>query len=331
MKAIVWTKYGPPDGLQLKDVAKPTPKDHEVLIRIYATTVTAGDCQLRSLRLPLALRLPIRIYMGLIRPRNMILGQELAGEIEAIGKEVTRFRTGDQVVAWTGFKLGAYAEYTCLPEDGVLFIKPSTLTYEEAAALPVGGLEAVSFMRKGHIQSGEKVLIYGTGGSIGTFAIQLAKYFGADVTGVDSTRKLDMLRSLGADQVIDYTQEDFTKNGETYDVIFDVVGKSSFSRSIRSLKHNGRYLLGNPRLSQRVQGRWTSRRSSKKVIPWAARTASEYTEDIKFLKELIEAGKIQSVIDRCYPLEQTAEAHRYVDTGQKKGNVVITVAQIHTT
>ena len=331
MKAMVLTKFGPPDVLQLQEVAKPAPKDHEVLIRIYATTVTAGDCQLRSLKLPIWLRLPIQIYVGYIRRGNMIIGQELAGEIEAVGKEVTRFRQGDQVFAWTGLGLGAYAEYKCLPEDGVLAIKPATMTYEEAAALPVGGLEAVYFLRRGNIQSGQKVLIHGAGGSIGTFAIQLAKYFGADVTGVDSTGKLDMLRSIGADQVIDYTQADFTKNGETYDVIFDVVGKSSFSRSIRSLTHNGRYLLGNPRLSQRIRGRWTSRRSSKKVIPWKARAASEYIEDINFLKELIEAGKIQSVIDRCYPFEQTAEAHRYVDTGHKKGNVVITVAQTHTT
>ncbi len=331
MKAIVLTKFGPPDGLQLKEVAKPTPKDHEVLIRIYATTVTAGDCELRSLKFPIWLQLPLRIYVGLIRPRPMILGQELAGEIEAVGKDVKRFRKGDQVFAWTGLGLGAYAEYKCLPEDGVLAIKPATLTYEQAAVLAVGGLDAVYFLRRGHIQSGHKVLINGAGGSIGAFAIQLAKYFGADVTAVDSTGKLDMLRSIGADHVIDYTQEDFTKSGETYEVIFDVIGKSSFSRSVRLLTHNGRYLLGNARLSQRVRGRWISRRSSKQVIPWKARTASEYTEDINFLKELIEAGKIQSVIDRCYPFEQTAEAHRYVDTGHKKGNVVITVAQTHTT
>ncbi len=328
MKAIVYTQYGPPDVLQLKEVAKPTPRDHEVLIRIDATTVTAADCELRSLKLPIWLRLPIRIYLGLIRPRNKILGQELAGEIEAVGKDVTRFRQGDQVFAWTGLGLGAYAEYTCLPEKGMLAIKPATMTYEEAAAVPLGGLNALHFLRKGNVQSGEKILICGAGGSIGTFAVQLARYIGAEVTAVDSTGKLDMLRSIGADQVIDYTQADFTKNGETYDVIFDVVGKSSFSRSIRSLKHNGRYLLGNPRLSQMVRGRWISRRSSKKVIVGAA---SEKTEDLLILKELIEAGKIQSVIDRRYPLEHIAEAHRYVDTGHKKGNVVITVAHTHTT
>jgi NADPH:quinone reductase-like Zn-dependent oxidoreductase len=331
MKAIVCTKFGPPDVLQLQEVAKPALKDNEVLIRIYATTVTAGDCELRSLKVPLAFRLPLRIYMGLIRPGPMILGQELAGEIEAVGKDVKRFRKGDQVFGWSGLGLGAYAEYKCLPEDGVLAIKPATISYEEAAVLAVGGLDAVHFMRKGNIQSGQKVLINGAGGSIGTFAVQLAKYFGAEVTAVDSTGKLDMLRSIGADQVIDYMQADFTKSGETYDMIFDVVGKSSFTRSVRSLTHNGRYLLGNSRLSQMVRGQWTSRRSSKKVILWKARTASEYTEDFKFLTELIEAGKIQSVIDRCYPLEQTAEAHRYVDTEQKKGNVVITVEQNNNT
>ena len=330
MKAIVWTKFGPPEVLQLQEVAKPVPSDQEVLIRIYATTVTAGDCQLRSLQLPLAYRLPILIGVGLfrrIRPRPFILGQEVAGEIEAVGKEVTRFKKGDQVVAWTGLGLGGYAEYTCMPEKGIMAIKPSKLTYEEAAPLPVGGLEAVYFLRKGTIRSGEKVLINGAGGSIGTFAIQLARYFGAEVTAVDSTGKLDMLRSIGADHVIDYTQEDFTKSGETYDVIFDVIGKSSFSRSIRLLTLNGRYLLSNPPLSQMVRGRWASRSSGKQVIPWKSRTASETTEDVIFLTELIEAGKIHSVIDRCYPLEQAAEAHRYVDTGHKKGNVVITMDQ----
>jgi NADPH:quinone reductase-like Zn-dependent oxidoreductase len=325
MKAIVLTKFGPPDVLRLKEVAIPAPRDDEVLIRIYATTVTAGDGELRGLKVPIAFRLPIRIVAGLIRPRNFILGQELAGEIEAAGKDVTRFRQGDQVFGWTGFRMGAYAEYKCLPEKGVLAIKPSKITYEEAATLSVGGLEAVHFIRKGSIRRGQKVLIIGAGGSIGTFAIQLARYFGAEVTAVDSTGKLDMLRSIGADRVIDYTREDFTKGGGTYDVILDVAGKSSFSRSVRLLTPNGRYLMANPRLSHRVRGRWTSMRSSKKVIAWTARTASEYAEDINFLKELIEAGKIKPVIDRCYPLEQTAEAHRYVDAGQKKGNIVIRV------
>ena len=325
MKAVVLTKFGRPEGLQLQEVAKPAPKDNEVLIRIYATTVTAADCELRGLKAPLALRLPLRIYLGRIRPGPLILGQEVAGEIEAIGKEVTRFRPGDQVIGWTGLGLGTYAEYACLPEKGVLAIKPSTITYEQAAPLSIGGLDAVFFLRRGHIQRGHKVLINGARGSIGTFAVQIAKSLGAEVTAVDSIEKLDMLRSLGADHVIDYTQEDFTKNGETYDVIFDVVGKSSFTRSLQSLKHNGRYLLDNARFSQQMRGHWTSNRSSKQVILWAARSASEYAEDFKFLTELIEAGKIESAIDRCYPLEQVAEAHRYVDTGQKKGHVVVTV------
>jgi NADPH:quinone reductase-like Zn-dependent oxidoreductase len=324
MKAMVLTKFGPPDVLQLREVAKPVPKDHEVLVRIHATTVTAGDCQLRGL--PLVLRLPARIIVGLLRSRPIIIGQELAGEIEATGKEVTRFQKGDQVFAWTGLRLGAYAEYKCLPEDGVMAIKPTNMTYEEAATLPVGGLEAVYFLRKGRIRQGEKVLINGAGGTIGTFAVQLAKYFGAEVTAVDSTGKLDMLRSLGADHVIDYTREDFTKRGETYDVIFDVIGKSSYARCVRSLKPSGRYLLGNPRPFQKARGRWTARRSSISVIPWTSRSASEYAEDIGFLKELVAAGKIQPTIDRHYPLEALAEAHRYVDTGQKKGNVVITVS-----
>jgi NADPH:quinone reductase-like Zn-dependent oxidoreductase len=327
MKAIVWTKYGPPDVLQLKEVEKPTPKDNEVLIRIYATTVTAGDCEQRSLKLPIWHALPMRAYVGLNRPKRItILGMELAGEIESVGKDVKLFREGDQVFAATGFAgMGACAEYICLPEEpeeGALASKPANMTYEEAAAVPVGGLEALHFLRQGNIQRGQKVLINGAGGTIGTFAVQLAKYFGAEVTGVDSTGKLDMLRSIGADQVIDYTQEDFTKSGESYDFILDVVSKSPFSGSIRSLKQNGCYLIANPGLSQMVRGRWTSMTSSKKVIFGAAYPK---TEDLLFLKELIESGKLKSVIDRRYPLEQTAEAHRYVETGHKKGNVVITV------
>ncbi|GAG97495.1 unnamed protein product, partial [marine sediment metagenome] len=268
------------------------------------TTVTAGDCELRSLKFPLLLQLLMRIGFGFRGPRKKILGQELAGEIEAVGKDVKLFKKGDQVFAATGFSMGAYAEFICLPEEpkemeGLLAIKPANMTYEEAAAVPTGGLNALHFLRKGNIRSGQKVLINGSGGSIGTFAVQLAKYFGAEVTGVDSTGKLDMLRSIGADQVIDYTQEDFTKSGQTYDVIFDIVGKSSFSGCMRSLKKEGIYLSANPGLSQMVRGQWTSKTSSKKVI---VGTASYKTEDLIFLKELIEVGKIKSVIDRRYSL-----------------------------
>ena len=322
MKAIVCTKYGPPEVLQLQELEKPTPKDNEILVKVYAATVTAGDCEMRSLKFPLWLQLLMRIGFGFRGPRKKIIGQELAGEIESVGKDVKLFKKGDQVFGSTGFGFGAYAEYNCLPEEGVLAIKPANMTYEEAAAVPVGGLNALHFLRKGNIQSGQKVLINGAGGSIGTIAVQLAKSFEAEVTGVDSTRKLDMLRSIGADQVIDYTKEDFTKSGKTYDIVFDIVGKSSFSGCIRSLKKKGIYLLGNPSLSKIVRGRWTSMTSRKKVI---SGPASYKTEDLIFLKELIEAGKIKSVIDRHYPLEQTAEAHSYVETGHKKGNVVITL------
>ena len=324
MKAIICTRYGPPEVLELREVEKPIPKDNEVLIRIHAATVTKGDCELRSLNLPLLWKLILRIGFGIRAPRKKILGQELAGEIESVGNAVTMFKKGDQVFANTGLHLGAYAEYDCLPEKGLIATKPANMTYEEAAAVPVGGLHALQYLRKANIQGGQNVLINGAGGSIGTVAAQLANYYGAEVTGVDGAAKLEMLRSIGADHVIDYTQEDFTTNGETYDVIFDVVGKSSFPRSLPSLKPDGRYLLANPGLSQMVRGRWTSRRSSKQVIIGAA---SEKTEDLKFLKELIEVGKIKPVIDRRYPLEQIAEAPRYVDTGHKKGNVVITVEQ----
>jgi NADPH:quinone reductase-like Zn-dependent oxidoreductase len=326
MKAIVMTRFGPPDVLQLKEVEKPVPKDNEVLVKIHATTVFAGDCEIRGLKVPVELRLPIWLYMSLLRPKPVILGQELAGEIEAVGKAVTQFKAGDPIFATTSIGLGAYAEYKCMPAEpgvmgGTLAIKPANLTYGEAATIPVGGLEALHFVRTLNIQRGEKVLINGAGGSIGTMVIQLAKGRGAEVTAVDSTEKLEMLRSIGADRVVDYTQEDFTRSGRTYDVIIDVVGKSSFSGSIRALKENGRYFLGNPGLSQRLRARLTST-GSKKVMQG---TGSQRAEDLVFLKDLIEAGQLKPVIDRRYRLEQMAEAHRYVDQGHKKGNIIVTV------
>ncbi len=334
MKAIVWTKYGSADGLQLREVAKPTPKDNEVLIKIHAATASTPDTELRRLKLPLLFAIPLRLYIGVVRPtRIRILGTEFAGEIESAGKDVTLYKPRDQVFGYTGLAMGTYAEYMCLAEKssgiaGVLAKKPVNMTYEEAAAVPFGGLEALHSLGKIDIQRGQKVLIVGAGGSIGTWTLQLAKHYGAEVTGVDHTEKLEMLRSIGADHVIDYTQEDFTKNGKSYDVIFDTIGKSPFSGSLRSLNENGTYLNANPGLFGGLRWRWASKRSSKKVIPW---TAGYTTDNLLALKELIEAGNIRSVIDRRYPLEQIAEAHRYVDAGHKKGNVVITVEHDHKT
>ena len=327
MQAVVWTRYGPPDVLELRELEKPTPKEDEVLIRIHATTVTAGDCEMRSLRFPIYLRLAMRLWRGVLRPRkNSIMGTELAGEIEAVGQGVRRFGAGDQVFGSAGMGFGTNAEYICLPAEpgemeGTLAEKPANMTYEEAATVPFGGRDALHFLRQGNIQGGQKILINGAGGSIGTFAVQLAKHSGAEVTAVDSTPKLDMLRSIGADHVVDYTREDFTANGKIYDVIFDVVGKMSLSRSKRSVKQDGTYLLANP-TKQMGQALWTRMTSSITVIMG---TASATTADLVYLKELVEAGRIKTVIDRCYPLEQIAEAHRYVETGQKQGNVVITM------
>ncbi|XHX77033.1 MAG: NAD(P)-dependent alcohol dehydrogenase [Stenomitos frigidus ULC029] len=322
MKAIVCTEYGSPDVMQLREVEKPTPKENELLIKIHATTVTSADLRIRK-----ADPFPIRFFYGFIRPKNnTILGSELAGKIEAVGKNVKQFKAGDSVFAGAGIKLGANAEYICLPEEGAVAIKPTNMTYEEAAAIPFGATTALFFLKdKGKIQSGQEVLIYGASGAVGVAAVQLAKFFGAQVTGVCSTAKLELVKALGADNVIDYTKEDFTQSVKTYDIIFDTSGKSPFSGCLSSLKKNGLYLRAvHINLSPILRGLWTSMTSSKKVV---SGVAIERKEDLIFLKELIEKERMKSVIDRLYPLEQTAEAHRYVEQEHKKGNVVITVEQ----
>jgi NADPH:quinone reductase-like Zn-dependent oxidoreductase len=321
MKAIVFTEYGPADVLQLKEVEKPTPRENEVLIRINAATVNATDPINRKGEPFIS-----RLFTGLTRPKNPIPGTELAGDIEAVGVDVKLFKEGDQVVAQNDF--GAYAEYICLPEEGSLGLKPANMTYGEAAAVGDGALGAVVYLRdKANIQKGHDVLINGASGGLGTAAVQLAKYFGAEVTGVCSTTNIELVKSLGADKVIDYTREDFTKTGQTYDFIFDAVSKSSFSRCKGSLKQRGVYIRTMPTPAYFINVLWTSIIGSKKAMFAAPgmRPPSEKTKDLAFLKELVEAGKIKSVIDKRYPLEQIAEAHRYVETGHKKGNVVLTM------
>jgi NADPH:quinone reductase-like Zn-dependent oxidoreductase len=324
MKAVVYEKYGSPDVLYLKEVAKPVPEENELLIKVSATTVTAGDTRMRSFTVPLSFWLPARLYLGLRKPKRAILGMECAGEVEAVGKDVKRFQKGDLVFASTiEHGIGAYAEYKCLPEDGVVATRSANLSCQEAATIPVGGRTALYFLRAANIQPGQKILIYGASGSVGTFAVQLANYFGAEVTGVCSTTNLELVKSLGADKVIDYTKEDFTKNGEVYDVIFDTVGKSSYAACMKSLKKDGTLLhaVGSPGISMRMK--WTSLTTGKKTVGGGPPPESK---DLIFLQELVETGTLKPVIDKVYPLERIVEAHRYVDTGRKKGNVVITVA-----
>jgi NADPH:quinone reductase-like Zn-dependent oxidoreductase len=322
MKAAVCRRYGPPNVLEIEDVEKPVPEDNEVLVRIHAATVTAGDCEIRSFKMPLWLWLPARLGFGIRGPRRRILGQELAGEIESVGKDVTGFETGDQVFAITGFSLGAYAEYITLPGKGMMERKPSNITFEEAAVIPTGGLVAVHFIKKVNLSRGTRILINGAGGSIGTVAVQIARSLGAEVTAVDRTEKLDMLVSIGSDIVVDYTKEDFSAGGQCYDVIFDVAGKRPFSASMRSLKRDGHYLLANPGIGHILRGVLASRTGGRKVV---FGQPEERPGDLAYLRELIESGKVRPVIDRSYPLERVAEAHSYVETGLKRGNVAITV------
>jgi len=321
MKAIVCTKYGPPEVLQLKEVKKPIPKENEILIKVYASSVTSGDCRLRSFTYAPWFRLFAPFIYGFRKPRKNIPGDDLAGEIEDVGKDVNLFKKGDQVFGASsvfGFG-GTNAEYTCLPANKQVALKPTNMSSEEAAAVPFGGASAVHFLKKGSIQKGEKVLIYGASGSVGTYAVQIAKYFGAEVTAVCSTSNLDLVKSLGADKVIDYTQEDFTKNGQTYDAIFDTVIKTSYTRCKRSLKPGGRYITVDWPL---LPALWTTITGGKKIIFGIPPTSNE---NLVYLKKLIEAGKVKAIIDKLYPMEQIVEAHKYVDTGHKKGNVVITI------
>ncbi|AXN40646.1 NAD(P)-dependent alcohol dehydrogenase [Peribacillus butanolivorans] len=322
MKAIVYTKYGPPDVLQLKEVKKPTPKENEILVKVKATTVTVADIRSRSFTVPLSVWLPARITLGFRRPKKSILGLELSGEVESVGKDVKQFKEGDQVFAASQIGYGAYAEYKCLPENGPVSIKPNNLSFEEAAAIPIGARTALFYLRKANIKSGQKVLVYGASGSVGSYAVQIAKYFGADVTGVCSTTNLELVKSLGADEVIDYTREDFSSKGETYDVIFEAVDKSSFSACMKSLKKDGTYINVTVPLPG-VRMLWTKLTSNRKLI--LGQNSPENSEALNFLKELVETGKLKVVIDRYYAFEEIVEAHRYVEKGHKKGNVVITV------
>ncbi len=327
MKAIVFTEYGSPDVLQLQEVDKPTPKEDEVLIKVHATTVTTGDVNIRGfVFVPPGLKLLARLMFGLNKPQKHILGTEVAGEIEAVGKQVTEFKSGDQVFGIESSYLGAYADYVCRPAKGALSLKPANLSYEEAAALSFGAGTALHFLKNlAKIQSGQKILINGASGCVGSYAVQIAKHYGAEVTGVCSTRNVELVKSLGAYHVIDYTKEDFTRNGETYDIILDTVGKTTFARCKGSLKPQGLYLASAGGVREMLQSVWTALRGDKKVI---FGTPTESKQELNALLQLVESGQIRPVIDRCYPLEQIAEAHRYVDKGHKRGNVVITVAQL---
>jgi NADPH:quinone reductase-like Zn-dependent oxidoreductase len=317
MKAIVYTQYGTPDVLQLKEVAKPLPKDNEVLVRVKATAVNSGDVRLRKAD-PFA----VRFIFGLLKPRIKILGSVFSGEVERIGKDVKLFKAGDQVFGHTDMSFGSYAEYKCLPENASIALKPTTISHTEAAVIPFGGVTALHFIKKAAIKPGQKVLIVGAAGAVGSAAVQLAKSFGAIVTGVCSTANSELVKSIGADKVIDYTKEDFTKNGEMYDVIFDTVNAISVSRSLKSLNENGIMILSAAGMAEMLQGLWISRTSSKKVMTGVI---SHQVADIIFLKELVEANKFKPVIDRTYSLQQIAEAHAYVDKGHKKGNVAIEI------
>ena len=326
MKAIVYTKYGAPDVLQIREIEKPEPEDDEVLIKIHAVEATKADCELRSFNFAVKwFWLPLRVAMGVTRPKKQVLGGYFAGEVETVGKDVLKFKKGDQVFGTTKLRFGAYGEYVCLPANYTIVPKPHNMSFEEAAAVPLGGLNALHFMRKANIRNGEKVLVNGAGGSIGTFAVQIAKAMGAEVTSVDSAIKEEMLRRIGADHFFDYTKEDFAKSGQIYDVIFNMVARSSYSRCVNALNPKGRYLIGNPRISDMLRSVLTSRFTDKTAI---FVFAGEKEEELLALKEMIELGKVKSIVDKIYPPELAAQAHRRVETEQRLGIVVISMGSI---
>jgi NADPH:quinone reductase-like Zn-dependent oxidoreductase len=322
MEAVVYTRYGPPEVLRLAEVARPVPRDDEVLIRVRATTVSAADCRCRSFTVPLTFWIPARVALGILKPRRPILGGELSGDVEETGKDVTRFNKGDRIFAAALMRFGAYAEYACLPETGVIATMPTNMTHEEAAAVPIGARAALHFLKKAKIRSGQRVLVYGASGSVGTFAVQLANYYGAEVTAVCSGANLELVRSLGAGTAIDYEKENFAADGEIYDVIFVAVDKGSFPDCMKALKRKGIYLNATTPV-RTLPMRWAALTSGKTIV--TGEHPSETADDLVFLKGLIEEGTLRSAVDRCYPLERIVDAHRYVDQGHKKGNVVITV------
>lgn len=332
MKAVVFTQYGSPDVLQVKEVEKPTPKDNEIRVRVHASSVGYGDTIVRNFRgsrrvfnMPVALWAMALLTLGVNKPKRQILGSEFAGEVETVGAAVTRFRVGDAVFGYRGMDFGANAEYVCIAQDGLVELKPANVSFEEAATIPYGALTALSLLRRVDIQPGQKVLIVGASGAIGSAALQLAKHYGAEVTGIGGTQRQAYMKALGADHVIDYTKEDFTQNGQTYDLIFDVLGRGSFGRAKRSLNPHGRYFYASFKFKQLFQMMWTSRFGDKKVI---CAMSSDTQANLTEIKALVEAGKIKTVIDRCYPLEQTADAHRYIEAGQKHASIVISLMPV---
>ena len=324
MKAVLWTKYGSPDLLKLGSVEKPKPKVDEVLVKTHAATVTPGDCEMRRFDMHVLFWLPLRLYMGIFKPKRPILGMELAGEIEEVGSEVKNFKKGDQVMAGTGLRFGAYAEYKCVKANSFIASKPKNMGFAEAATIPTGANNALHYIRMANIQKGQRILIIGAAGCFGTYAVQLAKMYEAEITAIDSTNKLETLRSIGADHVVDYTQEDFTENGKSYDIIFDIAGKNSVSKNMKSLKKGGRYILATPWVKQVLQGIWSSRTSGKKFI---YSLAKERTEDLEHIKGLVETDQLKAVIDKHFYLHEIADAHKHVEKGSKIGHVSILIAQ----